>query len=962
MKQAYLFITALIVLLCCFSVPAQSPYFRKHSLPQEFNSAGVTVTLQDSRHFLWLGTTNGLFRFDGISYKRLLQDSLGPNNITSLFQDYEGLLWVGYKSGKIGIVKDDRFVQFYPEEGFPTVPVTGFAEDKDHALWFSTYGEGIYYFRDKRMYNINTDDGLTDNYAYTIAKDKQGKIWAATDGGITICSLENGKKKVVSLGAAEGLPDNIVTALALDPTGNMWIGTESMGICKYDAAQRKLTSPVKEWSYGAVTSIKPFGDNVWVGTHSGIVEVDPAAGATGFISKGNPALSGRISSIITDNEGNVWIANNTPVLHTTNRAFRFITSYEGKNIESIQAILRDRTGSLWYSTQHDVFRYTVNNKGEETFESWFGTNKPAGLNVISMCEDSYGYIWMGTFGQGVYRIDPQKRGVQHITESDGLVNDNVLSIASNGSEMWLATLGGVSRCVVVNGSKSFNFRNYTSESGLGSNYIYKVFIDSKKRTWFATDGKGITVLDHEKFTNYSSKNGLASSVIYSVAEDTKGDIWFSTSNAGVYRFDGKYFRRYTLRDGLRDLSVSSLIGDRNGNMLIVNRQAIDMLNTSTGSVFYHGQELGISEIDPNLNAYDVDGEGNIWLGTQKGIIKYCGHAATMQQWPATRINDILVFLDDVKKNDKHSFAYDENHISFDYIGFWYHDPEEVTYRIKLEGYDREWITSKNRFITYPNLPPGHYTFRLQSSATNNFNGAPTVIYSFVISPPFYNTVWFYVICALTVFALLYWYIKSRENKLRAAEALKKDKIEFQFETLKSQVNPHFLFNSFNTLIGVIEENKETAVEYVEKLSDFYRNILLQRERNVIPLREELQMIEDYYFLQKKRYKSNFVMSIDVQQEFRNFYIAPLTLQLLVENAVKHNVISREKPLTVEIFIQEDYIVVRNNLQRKQHAEPSTGVGLQNIIHRYGLLGDKQPQIKETAAYYSVAIPLLYTRS
>jgi len=289
---------------------------------------------------------------------------------------------------------------------------------------------------------------------------------------------------------------------------------------------------------------------------------------------------------------------------------------------------------------------------------------------------------------------------------------------------------------------------------------------------------------------------------------------------------------------------------------------------------------------------------------------------------------------------------------------WYHQPEEVSYQVTLEGYDREWISSKNSFITYPNLSPGKYTFRVKSSATGYFGGAKEATYSYTINAPFYNTFWFYGLCAMAAGGLLYGVIRVREQRLKETERQKKEQVEFQFQTLKSQVNPHFLFNSFNTLIAIIEEDQDTAVEYVEKLSDFYRNILLHREDNLIPLEEELRMIDTYYFLQLKRYKNNFTLVVEVPEQARRMQIPPLTVQLLVENAVKHNIISRDKPLTVRIFTDNDYLVVQNNLQPKLQHEPSTGLGMQNIISRYKLLSPKNVLVEKNNAHFTVRLPLL----
>ena len=223
----------LACLLPALSINAQLPHFRKHPLPQQHGSTGVTLIYQDKEKFLWVGTTNGLYRFDGTDYMHFVRDTTGENKITAMFEDSKGQLWIGYKSGKIDRIKDGRFLAFDPEEGFPQAPITGFSEDHNKVLWFSTYGEGIYCMTGSRMYNMNQDDGLTDNFAYDIVLAKDGKIWTATDGGISICSLEGNKKNIQKLDVtSSNLPDNIVTKLFRDTDGNMWAGTESMGVCR----------------------------------------------------------------------------------------------------------------------------------------------------------------------------------------------------------------------------------------------------------------------------------------------------------------------------------------------------------------------------------------------------------------------------------------------------------------------------------------------------------------------------------------------------------------------------------------------------------------------------------------------------------------------------------------------------------------------------------------------------------
>lgn len=960
MRQAVLFFFCLSLPCSLFyAVQAQSPYFRKYSMPQEFVNERVNLIFQDSQHFIWLGTTRGLLRFNGTSFEHFEHGTKGEE-VTALYEDIQGVLWIGYDSGKIRRLKKGKFLPYNPEEGFPKVKITAFAEDTTGALWLATYGEGVYLTKNKRTYNINEDDGLADNYVYDIQGDSKGNMWLGTDGGLVSCRFEDGEKLIQIIDGSKGLPDNIVTSVNVDNQGQVWIGMEAKGIGLFDVHTNEFRLLLDNWKYGRVNDIQLFKNKAWVGTSQGkLIEVDiENREIKENVHTGLEMI--RISDMETDSLGNMWIANETSEFYYTHPAFTFLRESGGKTISDVQAILHLRNDDIWYSNGNGVFCYSFTTK--QLVEKHLEQTSFRGPNVISMFEDLYGQVWLGTFDQGIYITDPTTGESINIREEDGLVNNNVLSIAGVGNSIWLATLGGVSKITLRDPGSRKRFisqiQNFTSENGLGSNFIYQVFVDSKKRVWFATDGRGVTVLEDENFINFSTDKGLTSKVIYSITEDAKGNIWVSSANQGLYKYENNRFKKYLSKNGIRDLSIASIIGDKKGNILLLSKEGIDILNPDVDLVYYHGEEMGISDIDPNLNAYSVDATGNIWMGTQSGIIKYNGDFAHKQQKPITRINKVLIFLNELETENFYELSSDQNHISFDYIGFWYPDPQEVIYQVKLEGYDREWINSKNKFITYPNLPPGNYNFKVRSSVTSTFEDADIISYSFLINPPFYNTIWFYTLCLLAVGGLMFLFIKQRENKLRISERQKKEQIEFQFNTLKSQVNPHFLFNSFNTLVAVIEEDPPTAVEYVEKLSDFYRNILLHREKDVILLYEELQMIGDYYFLQLKRYRDNFVLGIQVPEAFLQMKVPPLAVQLLVENAIKHNIIAKEKPLVVEIFVDNGFLIIKNNLQRKPQHEPSTGLGLKNIVERYRLLTEKEVQVEEQAKHFIVKLPLL----
>jgi sensor histidine kinase YesM len=192
-----------------------------------------------------------------------------------------------------------------------------------------------------------------------------------------------------------------------------------------------------------------------------------------------------------------------------------------------------------------------------------------------------------------------------------------------------------------------------------------------------------------------------------------------------------------------------------------------------------------------------------------------------------------------------------------------------------------------------------------------------------------------------------------------AEVLKRAGLNTQFETLKNQVNPHFLFNSLNTLTTLIEEDEALAVRFVHELSNVYKYVLDSMDQKLVPLELELKFAEAYIFLLKMRFGENLRVKVEFTQEDKKAGIPPLTLQILIENAVKHNIVGRDKPLHLSIYRAEDDIIVCNNLQRKTTRPDSTKVGLRNIRERYRFLANRSIRIEENENTFEVRLPLIY---
>jgi len=260
-----------------------------------------------------------------------------------------------------------------------------------------------------------------------------------------------------------------------------------------------------------------------------------------------------------------------------------------------------------------------------------------------------------------------------------------------------------------------------------------------------------------------------------------------------------------------------------------------------------------------------------------------------------------------------------------------------------------------------------------------------IIYSFLVIAPVYAfanfalkqlhnrlhiaeepnvTDWDYNVVSILLILLVWaiyesvWLYTRWKASIIEQEKLRREYVQSQLEGLRSQVNPHFLFNSLNTLTWLISEDSDKAVKFVQKLSKVYRYVLEIRDKQLVTLEEELTFLQAYEFLIKERFGDNLKVSVEVPQAFHAQLIIPLSLQMLFENATKHNIISEQKPLEITLWVEDQRLLVRNNLQRKAQSMPSTEVGLENIRHRYSFYTQKEVEILETETYFLVTLPLI----
>jgi ligand-binding sensor domain-containing protein len=792
---------------------AQIPFFQYYTLLKRNEPVHVNVIFQDHNGYIWAGTNKGLFRLDGIAQQQYtIADSLPDNQVTAIAEDSLGRIWTGHKNGKMAYLQQEHFELFDPPEGTSTNEISDILFDRRGNLWFSTYNDGLYYYTQERLFRVDEQEGMPDIFVYDILEDPMGNIWAGTDGGVAICTLSDKDINIQVLDYDHGLPDNIVKKIIIDDDKTVWLATEDAGIVSFDPASGR-TRPLLpgQWKYGPVSDFTIQKDEVWIASpQSGLVVYDLLRG-DGKVYKTNDDFDFMAAhTLLGDQEGNIWIGARGGLARTPGDRLEYINSFDSYTDANVLSLTVDTLGNIWYSTVEGLFERSVDAFGKANVEKKLMGTPFQKFTIISLYTDFQGSIWAGFYGEGVLRINPVTGEIVHLSQE--LSNGNILSITGHGEEVWLATLGGAAKVHIRD--EELAVTNYSRADGLVSDYIYQVFIDSRERVWFATDGKGAAMLDESGFHHYDK--GLGSNVVYGFAEDREGKLWVNTQGDGLYSFDGESFHPIDSPIPIRDKNINCLSTDSNGNLVMMHDLGIDAYEVAEHRIISMGDEVGLLARKPNLNAVAKNSKGQIFLGTDIGIVKYSVQLDSARSMPRPFIVSATVLDNAIDLASHVTLAYDENSVIVRYLGFWYQNPRALNFQYKLENYDRDWIESIDRSATYSNLPPGNYTFVLRVSDSEDFRGAKEALFRFTIQPPFWKTVWFYLLSAMVFVYGAYAFIKYSERKLVRDKKILEEKVmertlEIQKQTEEIQAQNEEIQSQAEEIQG-INDNLEALVQ------------------------------------------------------------------------------------------------------------------------------------------------------
>lgn len=795
--------TIFCIVALSYSGISQTLNLNQFGIEQGLPQSSIYTLLQDKQGNIWIGTMDGISRYNGVTFENFKKkDGLAENRVTASYLDKDGTIWLGHWSG--GISKYDsakkHFEEIIPEKIDINKKITCIFRDENGILWFGTDGQGLIKSENGNFSTITTANGLLANRINAIASYRNSSLLIATSNGVT--EYKNNSFIPFSI----PLPSNKVQALLSDSKGNFWIGTEDKGVFKINPGNKLIHYNIDKGLTNENVKII-FEDqqgNIYIGTYGGGVfkylpHLETANSNIPLfqtISTQQGLSNDRILCIIQDREKNIWIGTYLNLNQYFDEQFEIYGSNEGLHNSLVWSVIQDRKGNFWIGTEGGIVQFidnlasevkgSKNEKSHYKFIRYTNHNDEV-LNSNSLYEDINGNIWFSNFGHGLSRLNPASRKIDTYTkEKNNLPTNDIYSILGDASgNLWIGTnKGGLLKFDI----KTEKFSRYTIKDGLGSDEIYTVFRDSKNRMWFGALGGELTMYDGNSFKRFNEKDGYPSKFTLCINEDRNGNLWMGTFDMGIYKYNGSSFKNYSTHDGLSSNTPFLLIPDDKNNLWIGTRLGVDRFDLKNETFKHYEKEDGFLGIEINPNAACKDIDGNLWFGSIIGLVKYNSKTEEINKIePITTIKPPRIFFTNEEIPADHVFPWKKNHFTFDFIGTSLTNPKRVRYQYMLEGLDVEWSpVVKENSVTYPNLAPGKYTFKVKAANNDGIWNKEATSYSLIITPPFWKTTWFWSLTGIGLIIAIVFYIKYREQALRKKNMVLEQKVKERTEVINNQ--------------------------------------------------------------------------------------------------------------------------------------------------------------------------------
>lgn len=727
------------------------------------NSAQAIVQTSDG--YLWVGTQEGLQRFDGIEFntfdKKSRPAAFKLNDVRTLLQDREGNLWIGTFGSGLIRYKDNQFHTYLREDGLSNNTVAALLEDKDGKLWIGT-DDGVNEFKQGRFVRFGKEEGLSDAKINVLAQSANGDLWVGTNNGLNRIPHGDFQNSTVE----KLLTGSVIKSLLIDSRGDLWIGTQTKGLYRLPRGDR--TSQLNH--YGAenalpqasIRAILQDGETLWVGTDGGgVCRLAQSADTKKFeCYTSRDGLSGNsVDSLFRDREGNLWIGTETGGLNRLRPSVLTIFAGGANPDDAARSIFEGRDGSIWIAMDSGLRRYKNGQVKSYPFRNGMPNSIP-----WSVMEDREGNIWLGTKGGGLNEFT--KGGVKNYTTRDGLADDAIHAVFQDHTgDIWVGTPNGLSRF------HQGKFTTYDKSKGLSGNRVWFIFEDHAQDLWLGTDAGlslfsngGVRNFDFDQPGSISDLGGAT--YIY---EDRDHVLWVGTDGDGLKRYANGSFTTYRQSNGLFDDTIWAILEDDRGNLWMSSNRGISRVKKSELNDFSTGKLLKIESVSygstDGMPASECNGDSQMpaWKTRDGKLLFACVRAVVAVNAHNLPYNPLPppvvikgVYLDDKPLADNQTVPVGRGDLRFDFAALSYVAPEKVEFKYRLQGsnYDRDWKETRNvREAPYGNSPPGEYTFQVFASNNDGVWNLQGASFHFFLKPRFYQTIWFKVACGACVLCL-----------------------------------------------------------------------------------------------------------------------------------------------------------------------------------------------------------------
>ena len=831
-KFLFLVLATLAFTLLPSSVAAQSNTIRFERLTVEdgLSQNAILAIAQDTQGFLWLGTEDGLNKYDGYQFVVYEHDpndptSLADNYVSAIHVDHEGHIWIGTRSGLDRYDRDaGEFIHYSAESGdssgFQGKWINSIHEDRLGMLWVGTFEAGLNVLdRSTGTFsNYRHDEGdpstLGGDGVSVIYENSAGHIWIGTENGLDRFDRSRDAFTHFQHDPADpsSLSDNSVTAITEDAEGYLWIGTAEGGLNRFDhkseTFRRFQDDPARSGSLSNDRVQAVFQDqigNLWIGTQNGL---DLLTAGSLLDPRGEPSFehyrhdpfdptslgSNAVWSIYEDPSGVMWFGTWGGGLNKYNQATERFQLYQHSPSQPnslsdniVWSVVEDSRGRLWIGTLNGGLNRLDRSTGDLVVYRYDETDPGSILSddVRSVLEDRQGSLWIATAG-GLDRLNPRTNRFTHFVHNpedpNSLSGDRVnVLLEDRSGAIWIGMrYHGLNR--LDPSTESFTRFQHDPDDpmSLGEDRIWALYEDHLGALWVGTLG-GVSVLEPGKteFIRYQhdpeDPKSLSSDSIFSFYEDPDGVMWIGTWGGGLNRFDRatKTFDHFTESDGLPNDTIYGIEIDAGGQLWISTNQGLSRFDPKLEIFQNYDISDGLQDNEFNVLAHSKADSGEMFFGGIRGFNAFYPNEIQENPYvPPIVITTFYIFNQPVQHDllpDEHvELSYKENFIAFEFAAMDFNSPDMNQYAYRLEGLEEDWIEAgPRRYVSYTNLKGGEYVFRVKGSNSDGvWNEVGTSVH-ITVTPPFWETVWFRAVAVVAVVALAFGGLRLR---MRATEA------------------------------------------------------------------------------------------------------------------------------------------------------------------------------------------------